>query len=185
MSKQKWKSHLEQYAPALFTPGAGDAFAQNNLNFTTYVEALAGEGAKAHIKSITLFVRAYTALAGTFVIQPVIVQTAGTFTDTVGIAQAEISEILDAAIDDEFGFQEIGQPNGRKMLPIIATYDKGFERNIIIPQNIINLLNKETSTERLQSIYFGVVGQGQSSPITMSVGLAIKFRLVDKGITIR
>jgi hypothetical protein len=101
------------------------------------------------------------------VIQPIIVQTAGTFTDTVALGPLySNAAILDACIDDVFGYNRITQRAlvGKRMPPDVGhaapAYIFAAETTIDLPAHVRELLNKETETERLQTLYLGLTGQG-------------------------
>jgi hypothetical protein len=92
-----------------------------------------------------------------------VVQTTGTWTDTVDINQYIIDKILDSCIDDVFGYQLLGDKSVSRRVPTnAATSATGLEfavqRCVEIPGNLLQILNKESETERLQSLFFGVVG---------------------------
>jgi hypothetical protein len=126
-----------------------------------------------------------------FMVCPVVVQTAGTFTDTVDLTGDDIAADLSSAINDEFGFQFIGNPKTSTIR--IITDDGGIEYhhvmelNFDIPSNVLALLNKEQNTERLQSLLIGLVGRyiSASEAITVDCMYYIDFIIKSKGITIR
>jgi hypothetical protein len=162
---------------------------------STIAEALVSDGEKPRISSMRIFVRLYKAATadpnGLIALQPLVVQTNGTFTDTENQAVHTIAELLDAAIDDEFGFQKLGDLRVSKIKN--TTDDGGNEGHevlnfqIDIPGNIIGLLNKEVSTERLQNLSFGLAGKTAINAGT--IGYNIWYRVIyikqAKGITIR
>jgi hypothetical protein len=99
--------------------------------------------------------------------------------------------MLDGGIDDEFGFQIVGTPKVSRVKNV--SDDNGIETHqvleftISLPKNIINLLNKESNTERLQSLIFGIVGlcSDAQGSISLTGFYEIDFIERRKGITIR
>jgi hypothetical protein len=99
-----------------------------------------------------------------------------------------IAELIEAGCDDDFGFHKLGSLRTSKLLPTGTLATKfGFEFSIDIPQHIVQLLNKEANTERLQDIYLGLAGIGSdnSDSLTHEVFSEITFTTRSKGITIR
>jgi hypothetical protein len=139
------------------------------------------------VKFIEIDIRARETITGNyFSFLPIVVQTAGTFTSTVDLSAGQVQEHLNSAIDDDFGYQIIGKQSCSKEISDSAT-GTYVQRRVVIPQNIIQLLNKEVGTERLQSLYFGIAGvQGATTgSFTMETQELTRYTLKKKGITIR
>jgi hypothetical protein len=98
-----------------------------------------------------------------FTAQPILVQTAGTFTDTVDINDYNLDAVLDAAVNDVFGYQPLSQPKIGKLVPAgdIALY--GLYFTIQMPQHLIQIINKSVETERLQEFYIGLIGSASGT----------------------
>lgn len=169
-------------------------FVENMNSLYSILETLISttDGIKPHVKRIRFFIRAHVSTSDApFLGQLVVVQTNGTFTDSVNLSGREISTILDSAIDDDFGFQFIGEP---KVSVVKNVSDDGglelhylYEVQVDIPQNLINLLNKETHTERLQDLYMALVGvtSGTSDVILLKHFYIVDYVETRKSITIR
>lgn len=162
---------------------------------TSLVEDITpNDGEYAHITKMRVYLRLYSLnLTSPYLACPVVVQTAGTFTDTVdqNLNPPTYYMSLDGAISDEFGFQKLQEAKASGIINI--TDDGGNElhqtMNFIlnIPQNVIRLLNKEANTERLQDVYLGLVGIAIASTASFAYNLIIEteYVLKSKGITIR
>jgi len=120
-----------------------------------------------------------------------LLQTAGTFTAGAYTSTYKIESVLADAVDDEVGLLPLFQP---KASHYVMTYDNGgpvqwhqlsFVGNL--PKKVINLLNKETQTEREQELLFGAVVQTELSGeyVTLTMFLEIEYANVSKTITIR
>jgi hypothetical protein len=171
-------------------PGGNLGFIENLVDLSSHMETLASEDAqKVIIKDITIWLRTHNLTNVCYFIVPMIVQTAGTFTDTVDIADRIISTILAAAVDDECGYQLLGTPRVAK--PIFGNGAAAvpswiIDTRIVIPKNIINLLNKQVSTERLQELLVGYYGAAiTNNEIYVDGVMEISYLISDKGITIR
>lgn len=175
------------------TPGANLGFVQMLRNINTTLDSLpTNEGLKPKISKIRTTIRLYQDITGftnlNFMIQPVIVQTAGTFADTVNLTERTISSMLDAAIDDDFGFYKANDLRVSRLGPtnIAGNIACLIETSFDVPPHIIGLLNKESQTERLQSIYTGYTGIAVSNAAVVGFfATEITFTEVRKGITIR
>lgn len=88
-----------------------------------------------------------------------VVQTAGNITSAVQIALNNyLVTILGNQIDDVFGFQVIRQLSFTAPFPESADRRQIRQFTITLPQNILNLINKEVETERLQDLHLVCVG---------------------------
>jgi hypothetical protein len=113
-AKQKVRVYLGKIAQSSISPGANLGFAENLTNLYQVIEALLNSGELAHIKYFRWTIRAKS-ISNHFALQSLIVQTAGTFADTVNLADREIADLLDAAIDDDFGYKQIGNFTASKL----------------------------------------------------------------------
>jgi hypothetical protein len=169
------------------------SWSENVQDLHDLVESLvSGDGQKPLIKEVTFQIRANMAAASFesngHIVQPVVVQTAGTWTSNVDVDTPIEDVCLDGAIDDVFGYQRLGNPQavklarrgngeaGRKAVETVRT----------LPQNILQILNKETETERLQNLYFGLVGKNYGTTnLNFRVFITVKFRMISKRIISR
>lgn len=122
---------------------------------------------------------------------PVLVQTAGTWSDTQGIISGIDQEILDQSIDASFGYYPLSK--NVKVLRQAPGDTTGIAEAHIseftceVPQHIVQLLNKEAETTRDQTISYGLVGWDGTTDLFLYVTsiVEIDFVKVRKGITIR
>lgn len=171
------------------TCASDKAFVYIVEDLTTILEGLSTDGVKPIVKKIRFLMHAYSTTATNHpVICYGIVQTAGTITDTVNLNEENaISTNLASCIDDEFGFQLVNQPKGSKLAPNDgATHTMEIIQNLDVPQNVINLLNKEVNTERLQGLNLVAYGvQLQTGTTVLRPTMYIEWIERSKGITIR
>lgn len=175
------------------TQTSNQGFVENIQDLSVITDGLVGDdGQRALVKKLRAHIRVYTTInQNPYTMVPIIVQTAGTFTDTVDLAEGDISVMLDSAIDDDFGFLLITEP---KCATSKNTPEDGgpfgyyiWEMSFDIPKNILALLNKETQTERLQSLILGIAGMQTSTAgvLIMTTHLVVHYKEIRKGITIR
>ena len=179
------KRYLGKLTQKTLTVGANLGFSESVSNLSTLLESLGTDGMSPKVNRIKFFARArHESSLDHFMIQPMIVQTAGTFTDDASTALRIIDEMLASTIDDEFGYQNIGDPRVSK-----APSGDEFQFcnvDFEIPKNIINLMNKQVNTERLQEILLGLCGNATTAgDIIIDYFYVIDYTLVGKGITIR
>jgi hypothetical protein len=156
----------------------------------TLLETLTGgDGVAINVKAITFHYVAESSL--NFWIKPVAVQTAGAFADSINLAQREIGELIDAAVDDVFGYQEL-QGGGKWASPAPPAGTSGSQLyvsrfSVQIPGNLLHLLNKESETERLQTLYVGLVGltEQNAQTITYNCVTEVRYSVARKPIVIR
>lgn len=135
------------------------------VNLHTTIEAISGaDGKQIQVSDIRIHLRIYSEeeLNLPYCILPVIVQTAGTWGANFDLALNTVRQLLDNSIDDVLGYYALGSFRVSKHMPSFDSHIKGIEITISIPQHILQLLNKETETERLQSLLVGVVGKAGS-----------------------
>jgi hypothetical protein len=188
-NQRKIKEYLTVAQNQSTTAGTNKGYTQNLVNLHDLIEGIkSGDGIQIRISSIAIDLRIVAANDDYhFIIQPVMVQTAGTWTDTADLSQRVVGEMLDASIDDVFGFQLIGEAKTARRLFPVANMIHGFEIRIMVPTNIVQLLNKETETERLQNVLFGVVGVCLTSSDIVAHYYTARVRYTEerKSITIR
>lgn len=167
--------------------GNGKFWCENLNDLHTLVEGiLSTDGYRPLVKSLRIHLQVFSQYP--FEIQPLFVQTAGTFTDTVDIATGVTEAIVNSAIDDVYSIQKTGTMNmALKMPGEGGGYSFCFKRTIDIPANILQLLNKEIETERLQDLYSALVGTCRSNnqAYTIEVLTEINYTTVSKKIVLR
>lgn len=187
------KVHFHYITKKTITQTTGQGFCENIQDLHALLDALgSSDGQKPRVTKIRVFLRAFTTTdQNPLTAVPIVVQTAGTFTDDVDIAPDDISVMLATVIDDIYGIQIIGQPKCSTLKNI--SDDTGVEAHYIwetsfdIPRNLLNILNKETETERLQNLILGLVGIQTSTTgvYVLTAHAVVHYTEVRKGITIR
>lgn len=185
--------YIENYLEgvAMGAAGGNKMFVSNVVNLNTLVETTVGtDGKRALVSKMTWFCRFYS--SKNFLFIPLIVQTAGTVSDTVDLDFNTIRQSLDSAISDVYGYQTLGNFRFPKRVPAddytsSSPEHFGTELTLELPQNIRQLLNKETETERLQDLYFVIVGlaTGNSQQIDLNTAVEIQFVESRRAIVIR
>jgi hypothetical protein len=155
-------------------------------------ELLTGaDGQKAKILAVNVTHRCYS--EENFAIMPLIIQTAGTITDSVAIAQPTQDVGLDSAIDDVFGYQPLSKflRTSRRVPTRDAQAAAGTEHALqfayTIPGNILQILNKELETERLQDLYVVLHGFhfANSQTINIHTNIELLFVNIRKNVNLR
>jgi hypothetical protein len=186
--KQPTLTHIVVHAESV-TPGANLGFVEVVDNMHSTLEALGGtDGKSPYVKSITFHVRAYSGSGdSTFILIPVVVQTAGTFVDTANLTARQIHELLNSACDDVLGYQVLGVPHVARKVPddAINAYHWGCEFAVRIPGNLLNVLNKELETERLQDLYFALVGVPNSGANDLYIETWYTFEYIERRKTVQ
>jgi hypothetical protein len=111
-------------------------------------------------------------------------QTAGTVADINDVTDNILPDILDSVTDDVFGYQALGNIVHPRLRFETATPVATI--NFSLNGRLLNLLNKETETERLQSLYLIVVGSHlDQEALSFEGHYEITYRVVRKSITFR
>jgi hypothetical protein len=173
--------------------GAGEAFVEKLNNLYDVLEGiLALDGAKPRVSMIRLTVQAKS--ESFFALLPVIIQTAGTITDTVDIDVDQIEDkSINPCIDDVFGYKNLSNffKTSRRAPSEDSTAATGLEYvcqfSTMIPGNFIQILNKETETERLQDLYQVLYGfcSENNQAVYIKETTEVLFTTVTRNITIR
>jgi hypothetical protein len=158
------------------------------MNLHTQCEALLTlDGQKPKVSRISCRLFAHSDYS--FNVRAFLVQTAGTIIEDDAITQTEVSEIIDAMCDEPFGFRELGENQYTKRIPSNDSTssqgkENGLTRLIEIPQDIIQLVNKEIETVRLQDIQILLIGSStaDSQVIDFFDSITIYYTSVAKGI---
>jgi hypothetical protein len=150
-------------------------------NLHSVVEAISGaDGVQITVSGMTFHFRLESE-SGYFACLPVIVQTIGSFSDSANLSSNRVSQLLDSAIDDVFGYHPLlpSFKAARKM-PNVTNNGYALEFSVQLPQHLRNLLNKETETERLQNLYLGMVYQTETSTFVLDARTWIEVRYSEK-----
>jgi hypothetical protein len=185
-------TYLNVTADSIAT-GANTGFAENPLenSLQAICAGLASvDGNRINVSSFRIKLSLYCAGASkSFGIQPVIVQTAGTFSDINNLVGRTVSALLADAIDDIFGYDLLGNVRFSKIAPsgdgTVAGSMEIIETTITLPAKVLNILNKESESERLQDLYLGYVGIGDTLTLTVKTVYAIEYTEVRQKIMIR
>jgi hypothetical protein len=173
------------------TPGANKGFVGQIQNLSDELESLAVTDAyKVRVTKISLDIIAYCDTP--FYHQFCVVQTndVGFSGTTVNLANETVHTLLDNAIDTDFGIYHLG--NARVSVPIPHNSGGGAmmfgcRYRVDIPQHIIQLLNKEASTEKLQYLMTAFAGVAYSAANTISLfhGIELHYTIVPRSLAVR
>ena len=165
-------------------------FTDNLIDLSAIVDTIGAlNGAKINVKKIRIHLRIYS--EETFIYQPLVVQTAGAWTADVTSANYIVDKILDENIDDVFGYQPLTDTKVSRRVPTDVQTDDtgritGSEITIELPGSILQILNKEAETERLQNLLFGVVGRTNVvQTIKLRLFVAYEYTIVRKKLILR
>jgi hypothetical protein len=189
----KIKRNLKKYFTAsseTLTLGTANRWGIHNvINLSTLLDGLSLDGERTIAKRIRLRLFTYCGQLIPIRQLAVCIQTAGTVTDTVDIVgNQNLSDILNEAIDDVFGYYSLTElkdgkvfPNGTSANPMsIISYV------VDIPNHLVGLLNKETETERLQELYFALATFNESTTSAITrIMVEVDYATVSKSIVIR
>jgi len=149
------------------TPGANLNFVEFLTSLVTLQEALrSGDGNLCKIRKFTVHLRLYS--TETFIIQPFIIQSAGSLTDTANLNDGSVDTVVDSGVDDDFGLTYVGQPKVATFIPMdngnaAPTYSVGVSLQFDIPQNVLDILNAVSQSERLANLAVGFTGKACSN----------------------
>lgn len=169
--------------------GAGKYFTEKLLELTTQIDAiLSADGQKVKATSYLVHLRCFS--DDVFLIQPIVLQTAGTYANGVDLTTKIEDTNLDPCVDDVYGYSNIGKASvARRSPPFQDDEYRAFtvQRTVALPLNILALLAKEGETERLQNLYFGVYGGAaiNSQTIFIRGWCEIEFTVIKKSISLR
>jgi hypothetical protein len=147
--------------------GANGGYVENLWNLHTLMDSYrTDDGVKKRIHFCRIGIRLYSASAVyAFTLLPVVVQTAGTFTDTINQSSRIVDSLIAAAIDDVFGYDPLGNTRFSKIVAgdgTLAGSIHSIETTIQLQPKHLQILNKEVESERLQDLYVGFVGVADS-----------------------
>jgi hypothetical protein len=192
------KYHLDLGQGSLTTGASGQrsgAIRLSDADLHALIEGIVGEDAdRAFVKSIEVEVDMYH--MGPAVVQfaaaLALVQSAGSMSYGPFATVNIIDDLVDDMSDDSIGFRLFQLPHmSRFVLGWYTTADVYLTKwtcKIQIPKDIINLLNKEVETERLQPVYLVVLlpeVNGDSKAVYATWSIKVEYVEQSKGITIR
>jgi hypothetical protein len=160
-NNKRQKLYIKQRSTTI-TPGANEGYAHDLLSESihTLIEGIRSEdGINIKVDQILFHIRIYCTEVFSF--SPAIVQTAGTFTNQTNLSERIFSSMLNVAIDDVFGYDLIDNHKVARKVPV-ATEDFGLEFTMSVPRKHLNIINKETETERLQDLLLCIAGVGSN-----------------------
>lgn len=156
----KPKNHVAVVVDSIVAGAVNSGYGISIQNLHDLIEGIrAADGIHMRVSAIRLTVRAYS--DAYFSMYPAVVQTAGNFTDSVSLTQANASALFDACIDDVMGYDGLfPYMKIARRVPTGATDDLGVEYSVNLSPKILQILNKEVETERLQNLLFAICGFG-------------------------
>jgi hypothetical protein len=192
--KQRNKNHDRIHLDWIYdsvTPGVASRFFVESLDeLSDYIDGLTTDGQRAQISSMHISFRSYSQY--TFAVLPIYVQTAGTLTDTVDQTVQNVDEIINTACSDVFGVQ-LAKPFWLQARNVpgddpsnTAANTFGVELEFDIPKFLIDILNKENETERLQNLHFACLGYSDNTVgISFHVAITTRYSLKTKNVVLR
>lgn len=174
-NKQAKYIHIADVINVVIDPTTDVGFTENLVNLHSMIEAISGaDGVQIQVSAMRIHIRLYieSEVQDAFCIIPVIVQTVGTWTSTADLANNTIRQMLDSCIGDVLGYTPLGSLRVSKLLPTHDSHISGMEFTLSIPQHILQLLNKETESERLQHLLVGLVGKFEHQDNANLIGTA-------------
>jgi hypothetical protein len=185
-NRNQKRYYFSKFTAESITIGANLGFVANFLNLHTHIETILGvDGSRPLIKRIVFHIRMYA--DDHFMSRFLAVQTAGTVSDNDNATPALTAVMIAANCDDVFSFIPLGPMRMSRRIPsTVASDNRASEFTIVLPQHLIQLLNKEVETERLQDLKLVAVGRSTNGTvITIEYGIEVEFIEVRRNITIR
>jgi hypothetical protein len=85
-----------------------------------------------------------------------------------------------------FGYDRLGPAKSARRVPTADNDDYGLEISIPLPNYALQILNKETETERLQNLYIAICGKGTNAfAINLIVDTITEYREQRKTLILR
>jgi hypothetical protein len=166
-----------------------------NLGFVDYLEDLSvqidglssADGMVAKVKSIEII---FASQSVTFhAIQNFILQCSSAPADTVNLAEQSVHQLLDAATGDDFGHINCGPVLQSKITHGIYNVQAtqwGTFFKFKVPQNLIEIINKDSQNERDQNLYTGILGRTETNAtVYIYCTIAVDYVLEAKRATLR
>lgn len=162
---------------------------QQNASLHQVIESIrAGDGIKLKVSKIDIHIRMYGSGGNNpFTVTPCFVQTAGVVTENDDVDALIVGEVLDVCIDDVFGFVQQQTRCSRRVRGSTTAIQQGVEFTLSVPPHLVNLLNKETETERLQDLHAVVIGHRNTANDVIDVQTITEVHYTEerKTLTIR
>lgn len=160
-------------------------------NLSSYIDAYlsVGDAETAKVHKLKISVDCYS--IAPFAARALVAQTAGAISSAAQSTQRNLSAALDVACNDVLAFEAVTPLKTSRIKTslhdgsnIISYHTINFE--ITMNPKLINLMNKESQTERLQSLYFVLVVQGtMAESVAITQGFSWEYRNISKQISIR
>jgi hypothetical protein len=186
-NKRNLKCHIDHTTDSIADPGANGGFTElvRNTALQNIIESIRSEdGIHMDVKTMTFNLRIYS--EEPFLVVPVLIQTAGTVTETDDQTASVIGELIAATCDDVFGYDRLGPAKSARRVPTADNDDYGLEISIPLPNYALQILNKETETERLQNLYIAICGKGTNAfAINLIVDTITEYREQRKTLILR
>jgi hypothetical protein len=185
VNNQRCKTYLGKVTETA-TQTAQDGALEMSVNLHTLIEAIRNvDGIHMNVRNITIHRRYYSVKQ--FCCVGIAVQTVGNLVDTVDIAQTVVDEIINQACDDVFGYQVLAPFMAAKRVPIDSDdsdFQFGIESTIRLPQNLLQILNKETESERLQDLFYAEVFRTEDITTVLQLYTWIAIEYVEQRRTV-
>lgn len=160
MNKQQNQKHYVVTVSDTTVGGAQLGFVELSVILHSAIEGIRSveDGIQIQVSNFFLTLRLYA--DNEFMIFPVVVQSSAGLTDTGNLSNRTVSSLINDSINDVFGYHVLGSKFivSKRMRGSTAAIQQGIEVTIPLPPKILQILNKETESERLQELYFGFVG---------------------------
>lgn len=155
------------------TPGANKGFTENVENLMTVTDSLSSpDGIQTQLSKLQYHFDLYC--DDCFWLKPLVVQSNGTWTDTVNLADTNVHVALGDSINDVFSWEPAGPVRQARYF-----YNGGIKFNLRFTVNIskkfLDIINTHTEQERIVDIFFGLIGEGYDGTKVLS-GYVTKVR---------
>lgn len=154
-------------------------------NLQTVLEQYRSDGQNLILKEVKWTFQAAVPDAGIpFIgILPMVVQTAGNITDLVDATGDEVNSLLAAQIDDVFGSAKLSGWQWSRVKAAVfddpdVIYIAELVGTVSLPQQALQILSKEVSSERLQNLFLVAVHYG-SAAMSIQLNSTIQMEFVE------
>jgi hypothetical protein len=172
--------------------GANKGFADDLQNLHSLMDSIAADdGVRPHASRIRYQILVTS--PSPFWAQLIALQTNGNITDVVDIVPSTLDDLIEPMTDDVFGYQKLTESKLSIKSPTLAAGTVHAVNNFCcrlvgnLPGNLLQLLNKETETERLQTLSLALVGKAYTNDQVISFWgcLEVEFVQIAKKIVLR
>lgn len=172
------KTYISMYYDTITpTTASTSMWSEFMINLNTLIDTISSlsGGNKIQISNIQVKLRAEAAANKFFCLQPLLVQTAGNWTDNVSTGQLIYEMVLDNSIDDLFGYDLLGDIRVSKIRPTgdgtTATLVQSIETQFtLLPKHLL-ILNRHSDSERFQDLLLGFIGLEEGTNIILFHGI--------------